>query len=292
MINFVTGPDEYAVAVNNNCYTNYTAKCALEYAAAAAQRMEVGQPARWQSLTARLALRPAEPARWREVAAGLYIPFNEELGIHEQDDTFLERTAFDRRLAAPDDLPAGRKWPWYRLMQSQAMKQADVVLLMFKRNDDFPPEVKRANFDFYEPKTTHESSLSPCIYSIMAAELGRRDAAFEYYLRSARLDLDDVNGNAHQGQHTASIAGSCLCVINGFGGLRVRRGTLTFSPCLPEGWRRLAFRVRFRGRTLHLEIEPAHMRIRLSGADLEIAVNGAPVALRAGEIRTLTLPPA
>ncbi|MEI8191947.1 MAG: hypothetical protein WCI75_19715, partial [candidate division NC10 bacterium] len=174
----------------------------------------------------RIGLTPDELVRWRDVAHRMYIPFDRTLGIHEQDDHFLDRDPFDLRSTPKDELPVGRKWRWEKLMRSQAMKQADVVLLMFMQHERFPEKVKRANYRFYEPKTTHESSLSPCIYSIMAAELGFEDDAFTYYLRSARLDLDDVNGNASQGQHTASIAGSWMSVVNGFGGMRLTAGRL------------------------------------------------------------------
>lgn len=272
VINFVTGPDEYAVGINNNCYTNFMAKASLEYAAAVVQRMGTAVPDRWAALRDRLCVDAAEPERWRDIAGKIVIPFSAKLGIHEQDDSFLDREPFLLADVPEAERPVGRRWLWEKLMRSQAMKQADVVLLMFLQHEAFSDKVKKANYDFYEPRTTHESSLSPCIYSIMAAETGRDADAFDYYLRSARLDLDDVNGNAGQGQHTACVAGAWMCVVNGFAGLRQRHGMLTFRPHLPGNWKRLAFALTFRGRRLQVDLEPGSIRFGLTGEPLTVMV--------------------
>ena len=273
-INHITGPDEYAVAINNNCYCNVMAQANLEYGAACVRRMRAEQPARWQELAKRLDFNATELAQWDEIAANVFIPFDEKLAIHEQDDSFLDREPIVWRDWPADDKPTS-KWPWHRLMMSQAMKQADVVLLMFMQHERFSLEEKKRNFLFYEPKTTHESSLSPCIHAIIAAEIGCEAEAFDYYLRSARLDLDDVNGNADQGLHIANTAGSWLSVMNGFAGMRVADGQLSFAPHLPERWEKLSFTMTFQARRLQVTLTKEGIAIKLlHGDNLEVIVDG------------------
>ncbi len=282
VINFVTGPDEYAVGVNNNCYTNYMAMKNLEYGLEIVARMKRECARKWSALAKKLVFQERELSRWRDMVKKMYIPYNKKLGIHEQDDSFLDRMPFDRNQLKENERPVNKKWLWEKLMRSQAMKQADVVLLMLMHNDEFDEKVKRANYLFYEPKTTHESSLSPCVYGIMAAELGLENDAFQYYLRTARLDLDDVNGNTSQGQHTAAIAGGWASVVNGFGGMRICRGELSFNPKLPKRWKSLAFTVTFRGRKLQLEIFRKELKFILKGESLTILLSGRRLQLKSG----------
>ena len=281
-INHITGPDEYAVAINNNCYCNVMAQANLEYGSACVRRMQHEQPARWQALAQHLHFRDEELARWDDVAARMYVPYDAHLGIHEQDDSFLDRDPINWRDVPPEDKPTS-KWPWHQLMKSQAMKQADVVLLMLQQHERYDLETKRRNYQFYEPKTTHESSLSPCIHAIIAAEIGREEEAFQYYLKSARLDLDDVNGNADEGLHIANTAGSWLCIMNGFAGMRVANGRLHFTPHLPARWQRLAFTMTFQGRRLQVTLTQGDITVKmLHGDALEITVNGNTIPLAAG----------
>jgi len=247
VINFVTGPDEYAVGVNNNCYTNWMARFNLEKGIEAVRRMRRRAPALWARLARKLKFREDELRLWRRVAGRMHIPYDPKSGLWLQDDTFAERDPFDRRRWPAGDRPTGR-WNWYRRIRSQVMKQADILMLMHMQNESFTRRDKRINYRYYEPKCVHESSLSPAIHSILASEAGLADDAFRYYLMSARLDLDDVNGNTGAGQHTASLAGSWRCVVTGFGGMRVKGGGLCFEPRLPAPWKRLSFRMTFRGR--------------------------------------------
>jgi len=281
VIQYVTGPDEYAVGVNNNFYTNFMAAWNLRYALEALRRMR-RQPARWRAFARRLRLRDGEPARWRDVARRMYLPRDRRLGIPEQDDAFLDREPFDMRTHDPADLPAGR-WLWERLQRSQAMKQPDVLMAMYLRDDCFPPAEQLAAYRFYEPKTTHESSLSRCVHAIVAGRLGLEDEALAYYLSSARLDLDDVNGNAHQGHHAACVAGSYLSLVMGFGGMCLRRGGLAFRPRLPRRWKSLSFPVAFRGRAIRVKLTRGRVAFALRGRTLAVTVNGRKVALRDGE---------
>ncbi len=283
VINFITGPDEYSVAVDNNCYTNYMARMNMEYAIEAVRRMQEECPAEWAALAEKLQLRPEELVRWDKVAADMYIPYDEALGVLEQDDNFLDRDPVVWRDVPPEQKPTS-KWNWDRLMRSQAIKQADVLLLQFIKHEMFDIESKRRNYLYYEPKTTHESSLSPCIHAIIAAEIGLEQDAFNYYLRSSRLDLDDVNGNTDEGLHTANTAGSWLCIVSGFVGMRQTRGRLSFTPHLPAEWQKLAFSMTFLGRRLNIAMTAEKLSITLlSGAPMTVTVSGDPVALQLGE---------
>ena len=167
-------------------------------------------------------------------------------------------------------------------MRSQAIKQADVVLLMFLHHDRFTAAQKLANYRYYEPRTTHESSLSPCTHAILAAELGLEKEAFAYYLRTARLDLDDVNGNTNQGLHTACLAGAWQSIVNGFGGMRQHRDHLSFRPRLPKAWQQLVFQVVYRGRRLRVTVEAQTVAFELTGRPLRIGLGGRRVALKPG----------
>ena len=283
VINHITGPDEYAVAINNNCYSNVMARENLAYGVELVRRMREEQPARWAALAEKLRVeRGRAGALGGQWPRNIFIPYDATLGIYEQDDSFLDRDPIVWREVPAEQKPTS-KWGWDRLMRSQAIKQADVLLLMFLKHDQFELDAKRRNYLFYEPKTTHESSLSPCIHAIMAAEVGLAEDAFSYYLRSARLDLDDVNGNADQGLHIANTAGSWLSIVCGFAGMRQSRGQLLINPHLPTPWQQLAFTMTFRARRLALALTADTLHVTLlSGDPLTITVCGTPVELKPG----------
>ncbi len=282
VLNAVTGPDEYAMVVNNNCYTNTMAKFVLEYAGEIAARMAEERPRAWAALCAKIDVRPDEAAKWEDVAARMYLPFDRKLGIHPQDDAFLDMDPIDVAAIPENEKPLLGNWPWERLIRTQVLKQPDVLLLMFLLNDRYPERVKRANYAYYEPKTIHDSSLSPCIHSILAAELGLPAQAFDYYLRTARLDLDDVNGNAEQGVHIANMAGSWMSIVQGFAGMRLHRGKLSFMPHLPAAWPRMAFTVRFRKRTIRVELSAEEIAFTITGRPMTITVGNRLVRLNGG----------
>jgi alpha,alpha-trehalose phosphorylase len=282
VINAVTGPDEYAMVVNNNCYTNTMAKFVLEYALEITARMPVERPQAWAALCAKIGVRDDEAARWADVAERMYLPFDRKLGIHPQDDAFLDMDPIDVASIPEGDKPLLAHWPWERLIRTQVLKQPDVLLLMFLLSDRYPERVKRANYLYYEPKTIHDSSLSPCIHSILAAELGFDTPAFDYYRRTARLDLDDVNGNAAEGVHIANMAGSWMSIVQGFAGMRMHRGKLAFAPHLPAAWGRVAFTVRFRKRVLRVEVLPEEIVFTLTGRPMTITVGNRFIRLSGG----------
>lgn len=289
-INEVCGPDEYKPGVNNNCYTNYMAQFNLRLALWAKDVLERDYPEQYAELKSKINLQDEEFARWKKCADEMYLPFHEELGIHPQDDSFLYKDPIDIDSIPEEELPLVANWHPLVIWRYQVIKQADVILLMFLLGDQFTLEEKKANFDYYEPRTTHDSSLSSCIYSIVAAELGYTEFAYNYFLQTARLDLDDYNRNTWQGLHTACMAGSWMGIVNGFAGMRTYGGKLQFSPFLPEQWQSYSFRVKFKGARLQVRVErQAASYTLLEGEGLTFTHFGQPVTLKQGESVRLDL---
>lgn len=270
-INEVTGPDEYTALVNNNLYTNVMAKDHLTYAWTVAQDLQQRYPEAFKRLSDHLTLGEKEVASWQKAAQAMYIPYDEKLGIHPQDDSFLKKAVWDFEHTPPEHYPLLLHYHPLVIYRYQVLKQADVVLAEFLQGDLFSKEQKRRDFDYYEKITTHDSSLSPCIYSIMAAELGDLDKAYHYFAQTARMDLDDNNGNVKDGIHTASMGGTWLAMVAGFGGLREYDGQLSFRPVLPSRWQGYEFRVRFQGRMIEVIVDQAGVSYRLiEGETIEI----------------------
>lgn len=289
-INEVCGPDEYKPGVNNNCYTNYMAKFNLDLALEGAKRLKQDYPEKYQALVERIGLTEDEFELWRRCSENMYLPYNEELGIHPQDDSFLDKDPIDVDSIPEEDIPLVGNWHPLVIWRYQIIKQADVVLLLFLLGDKFTFEQKKANFDYYEPKTTHDSSLSPAIYSIIASEIGYQEYAYNYFMQTARLDLDDYNKNAWQGVHTACMAGSWMCVVNGFAGLRTFGGKLQFNPIVPQQWDGYSFKVKFRGRQVHVRISEDHAYYNLlSGEKLSISHRDQDVTLLPNQVLALPL---
>ncbi len=290
-INEVCGPDEYKPGVNNNCYTNYMAQFNLRLALQARDVLSSKYPEKYAELVEKLQLTADEFALWQKCADNMYLPFDEKLGIHPQDDSFLYKDPIDIDSIPEEEIPLVANWHPLVIWRYQVIKQADVILLMFLLGDQFTLEEKKANFDYYEPKTTHDSSLSPAIYSIIAAEIGYQEYAYNYFLQTVRLDLDDYNRNAWQGLHTACMAGSWMGIVNGFAGMRTFGGQLSFQPFLPEKWERYSFKVRFKGAQLQVTVEPNQVQYSLlEGAALSFYHFRQPVTLAAGEALTLEIP--
>ncbi|MGE5550110.1 MAG: glycoside hydrolase family 65 protein [Bacteroidota bacterium] len=266
-LNGVTGPDEYTAIVDNNFYTNLMARENLLYACQVADWLRRNRAREYDALAARLGLTEEEIGFWRRAAEGMYLPYDEELRIHPQDDTFLAKKAWDFARTPADRYPLLLHYHPLVIYRHQVCKQADVVLALFLQGDKFTIEEKRRDYDYYEPLTTHDSSLSPSIFSIVASEIGYRDKAYDYFLRSARMDLDDLYGNTDSGIHAANMAGSWMALVNGFGGMRTHGGMLQFRPYLPAGWREYSFRVTFRGRLIEVTVNAGEVQYELLEGD-------------------------
>lgn len=287
-LNEVCGPDEYKPGVNNNCYTNYMAQFNLQLALKARDILAKDYPERYAQLVEQLDLSDEEFALWKKCAELMYLPFHTGLGIHPQDDSFVDKDPIDIDSIPEDQIPLVGNWHPLRIWRYQLIKQADVILLMFLLGQRFTLEEKKANFDYYEPKTTHDSSLSPAIYSIIAAELGYDEFAYNYFLQTVRLDLDDYNRNAWQGLHTACMASSWMGVVNGFAGMRTYGGQLRFQPYVPAQWVNYSFKVKFKGAQLQVVVKPHTTSYSLlQGSELTFLHCGQPVTLQEKETKEL-----
>lgn len=272
----VTGPNEYENNVNNNWYTNYLAAWCLRYTADVAEELQAEQPEVWASFTRQYGIDAEHELKdWRAKAEGMHLPKLEGTRVWLQQDGFMDK---EQRLVDeldPAERPINQHWSWDRILRSVYIKQADVLQGLYFFEDDFDAATHAENFDFYEPRTVHESSLSPCVHVVLASKLGRPEKAYELYLRTARLDLDDYNAEAYQGLHITSMAGTWLSVVEGFGGFRVRDGVPQFTGQLPAGWSHFRFTIRFRDRLLGVTVTGKGTDVTLlEGATLNVKVDG------------------
>ena len=245
-IDGVTGPDEYSAIRDNNVFTNLMAQQNLAAAADAAER--------YDDVAEALGVTTEEAASWRDAAAAMLVPYDDRLGVHPQHEGFTQHAAWDFDRTPEERYPLLLHYPYFDLYRKQVVKQADLVLAMHMRGDAFTAEQKARNFAYYEPMTVRDSSLSACTQAVVAAEVGQLDLAHEYLAEAALMDLRDVERNTRDGMHMASLAGAWIALVEGFGGMRVMRGALSFSPRVPGGISRLRFRMRFRGRLLRCTV--------------------------------------
>ena len=280
-INGVTGPDEYTALVNNNFFTNVMARENLGYAACTVRLLEEQHPATFRALVGATGVTLDEVADWEEAAALMYLPYDERLGIYPQDDSFLDKEHWDYAKTPEENYPLLLHYHPLNLYRHQVIKQADTLLALFLLGDEFTLEDKKRNFDYYDPLTTHDSSLSVCIQCIVAAEIGYIDKAREYFDFAAVMDLADVGGNMMHGAHIASIGGTWLALVYGFGGMRDHGGHISFRPRLAGDWRRLSFRLTIRDSFIQVEIRPEATTYTLrDGPGLSFAHEGEPAELR------------
>ncbi len=274
-IHGVTGPDEYTTVVNDNCYTNLMARLNLNYAAATLRRLREERPDDYTAIVHEVALQPGEIESWERAAAAMHVPFDAQRGIHPQDDAFLSREIWDLDGTPREKFPLLLHYHPLVIYRHQVLKQADIVLAMFLLGNEFSEEQKRRNFDYYDPLTTGDSSLSACVQSIIAAEIGNERQALEYFEYALLMDLADVAGNASDGVHIASAAGVWLSLVFGFGGVRDFDGQLSFAPSLPRVWNSLEFSLRFRDRQVRVRLSHDEERYLVDeGAPLTITVRG------------------
>ncbi len=290
-IHAVTGPDEYTTVVDDNLYTNSMARLNLRYAAKSVNWLRDNRPEAFRALVHGTGLEDGEIDEWQRVAAAMYLPYDEAKGIHLQDADFLEHPLWDFDNTPTDHYPLLLSYHPLTIYRHQVIKQADVVLAMFLLGDEFDADVKKRNFDYYDPLTTGDSSLSASIQSIAAAEIGYLDQAMEYGRYAVLMDLADVGHNVSDGVHIASMGGTWMVLVYGFAGMRDFDGKLTFKPRLPRGMSRLRFPLTVRGSLLDVAIENgATTYTLLDGDDLTIGHFGEDVVLVAGVSKTLTLP--
>jgi len=263
----VTGPDEYNTVVNNNFYTNLMARENLWWAAQQLERLRDEDPKRYAALVRSLRIEPNEVAEWRRAADAMRLPYDEARGIHLQDDEFLEKKPWDFENTPPSHYPLLLRYHPLVIYRSQVIKQADVVLAMFLLGEEFSLAQKRRNFEFYDPLTTGDSSLSVSIQAILAAEVGDLDRAREYARYAGLMDFADVGRNVKDGCHIAAMGGTWMALVHGFGGFRDHRGRFSFNPSVPEEVDALRFRLTLRGARLLVDLSPRRARYRLLDGD-------------------------
>jgi len=281
----VTGPDEYSAIADDNIYTNLMAQRNLLAAAEAAEHY----PGRARQLS----VSAQEAAGWRDAAVAMAIPFDEALGVHSQANGFTRQQVWDFASTAAGQYPLMLHFPYFDLYRKQVVKQADLVLAMHLRGGVFTDEQKARNFDYYERLTVRDSSLSACTQAVIAAEVGHLDLAYDYLGEAALIDLLDLQHNTRDGLHIASLAGTWVALVSGFGGLRMEDRTVSFAPRLPDALTRLAFTLFIGGRRLRVEVTHARARYVLADGDpLQILHYGQPVSLAAAKPRVRRIPAA
>ncbi|MDB4904320.1 MAG: family 65 glycosyl hydrolase [Mucilaginibacter sp.] len=270
----VTGPNEYENNVNNNWYTNKLAIWCMEYTMEVIEKVKRKDREKYEALIKKLNFdEVSETDRFTDIIENMYFPFDEEHHVFLQQDGYLDKEQILVKDLPASERPINQKWSWDRILRSCYIKQADVLQGIYFFEDEFDIETIRRNFDFYEPRTVHESSLSPCVHAILAAKLGDEDRAYEFYLRTARLDLDDYNNDTEDGCHITSMAGTWMAIVQGFGGMRVRFGRLSFQPFLPEKWKSFSFNIGFRSTLLNIKVSKEGVYLKnLSGTSTSVMV--------------------
>lgn len=271
----VTGPNEYENNVNNNWYTNYIACWTLKYTLDVIGKLWVTDSSRLNEIIMKTNFDlNGEMSDWKHIVDNIYFPYDETRRVYLQQQGFLDKellTVHD----IVDQRPINQNWSWDRILRSCFIKQADVLQGLYFFEEDFTSDVIKRNFEFYEPMTVHESSLSPCVHSILASKLGLQDKAYDMYLRTARLDLDDYNNDTEDGLHITSMAGTWMSVVKGFAGQRVKDDFLHLNPFIPEQWKSFSFRIAFRNALLEVEVTQDGISIQnISDTDLTLFVKG------------------
>ncbi|WP_317946629.1 glycoside hydrolase family 65 protein [Carnobacterium maltaromaticum] len=268
MLHGVTGPNEYENNVNNNWYTNTMATWVLRYTLESLKKVS-------KEKLVDLQITETEKDQWQDIIAKMYYPKNQELGIFVQHDTFLDKDLRSVETLAATERPLNQHWSWDKILRSCFIKQADVLQGLYFLNNEYTIEEKKKNFEFYEPMTVHESSLSACIHAILAAEVGLEDKAVELYARTARLDLDNYNNDTEDGLHITSMSGSWLAIVQGFAGMRTYENQLQFKPFCPKGWDGYEFKISYRGRLLKIIVTKTMASVILvEGEALDLTLCG------------------
>ncbi|HAQ07351.1 MAG TPA: family 65 glycosyl hydrolase, partial [Bacillus bacterium] len=282
MMHGVTGPNEYENNVSNNWYTNTIAAWTLRYTLEVIEYLKKnGHEERLSDLE----FTDEELAAWQDIIEKMYFPYDEERGIFVQHDTFLDKDLMPVDELSAADRPINQNWSWDKILRSCFIKQADVLQGLYFFNHEFTEEEKRRNFEFYEPMTVHESSLSPSVHAVLAAELGMEEKAYEMYNRTARLDLDNYNNDTEDGLHITSMTGAWLAIVQGFAGMRTADESLSFAPFIPKAWQQYSFNIIYRDHYVKVEVNQENVVLSQQGPGLEIKLYDKQVMIPAdGEL--------
>jgi maltose phosphorylase len=270
----VTGPNEYENNVNNNWYTNYLAVWTLSYTLKNIEILQKEKPDKLKSILKKTNFKNTEEtSRWKDIINNMHFPYDDKRKIFLQQDGFLDKELMPASTLPAAERPINQHWSWDRILRSCFIKQADVLHGLYFFEDQFDTETIKRNFDFYEPMAVHESSLSACIHSIVASRIGNIQKAYELYLRTARLDLDDYNNEVSDGLHITSMAGAWLAVVEGFSGMRIVDSRVHFNPLIPVNWKSYSFHVRSNNAQIEVSVSKDSVSINnLSEKSLQLVV--------------------
>ena len=276
----VMGPDEFHMMVNHNCYTNVMGKKTFEFTLSVLEEMRREASDLYMQAIAKTGLKPTEPEQWKKMAEKMRIPKNERTGVYEQHDGYFDLPHVDLQRFPPDQIPIYQHWAYIKIFRHNIVKQPDVLNLMYFYGQDYSVEEKRANYEFYEARTIHESSLSPSMHAILAAELRKLDEAYTFFSYGARMDLDNYNRNTDQGLHVTSAAGVWASMIFGFGGMRTDGDVLSFQPSLPPAWKSYRFRLCYQGAVIEARVDGEQATLQaVSGPAVTIRLYGKKYSL-------------
>ena len=271
----VMGPDEFQMMVNNNCYTNYMAKKTFEQTIGTITNMQTERPEAYAALVEKTGLKTDEVENWIKMAARMRIPYEKETMVYEQHEGFFDLPHIDIHSIPVTDFPLYHHWSYDRIYRNDVIKQPDVLMFMFLYNREFTEAEKKANYEYYEPRCIHESSLSPSIHSVLASELGKHDEAFNFFSFATRMDLDNYNRNTREGLHTTSIAAAWVNILYGFGGMRSDGDGIEFAPSIPSAWNSYSFHVTVDEAVLGFNIDKEKVTVKsTNGKTAHIKIYG------------------
>ncbi|HQK36155.1 MAG TPA: family 65 glycosyl hydrolase domain-containing protein [Bacteroidales bacterium] len=281
----VTGPNEYENNINNNWYTNTICKWCLDYTGEVIDQLRSFHPASLKEIFARTDFREEQERKlWNEISANLYFPYDAELNLYLQQEGYLDKEQILASELDPAIRPLNQHWSWDRILRSCFIKQADLLQGIYLFEERYDDDFIRRHFEFYESRTVHESSLSPCVHVVLAARIGDMRKAYELYLRTSRLDLDDYNNEVHEGLHITSMAGTWMAVVEGFGGKRVRDGKLHLFPQIPQQWEEYSFRILFRGSDLLVRVSRKGVSLKVMHAPVNLVLYDQELTLQPGTL--------
>ncbi len=284
----VTGPNEYENNVNNNFYTNYIAQWCIRYAIENIDKVKAEYSDDYSRIMTKVNLSDEELQEWQQVADNMYFPYSDTHKVYLQQDGFLDKELVSVANLEASQRPINQKWSWDRILRSPYIKQADTLQGFYFFEDQFSLEELERHFDFYEPLTVHESSLSPCVHSIQAAKLDRMEQAYTFYLQTSRLDLDDYNHEVEEGLHITSMAGTWMSIVEGFGGMRVKENTLSFEPKIPKQWKAYSFKINFRNQIIKVNVNQNETHFELEGnQELDIWINKRKITIAPNTLVTV-----
>lgn len=281
----VMGPDEFQMMVNNNCYTNYMGKKTLEYTLDVLGRCETKAAGKYQEIIKDRGLTAEEIEYFRNIAGHMYIPYEKETGIFEQHEGYFNLPHIDIDKIPIEEFPLYHHWTYDRIYRNDMLKQPDVLMLMLMYNRDFTDAQLKSNYEYYEPRCIHESSLSPSVHSILASQLKKEEEAYKFFGFATRMDLDNYNRNTGEGLHTTSIAAAWMNIVYGFGGMRSDGKELTFAPALPKEWKSYSFKIHFKDDVLFVSVDKDNMKISTKkGSGIQVLIYEKPYTLGQEEL--------